>query len=70
MWMRQFTIRTRMIGVVGIVLGLLACVGAVAFAGMVRIQNFGERFVDHTFAVSVRVSHVREALGNVREAEQ
>jgi len=30
-WMRQFTIRTRMIGVVGIVLGLLACVGAVAF---------------------------------------
>jgi hypothetical protein len=58
-WMRQFTIRIRMIGVVGVVLGLLACVGAVALAGMVRIQNFSDRFIDRTFAVSVKVSHVR-----------
>ncbi|HSC01341.1 MAG TPA: hypothetical protein VLE45_15585, partial [Burkholderiaceae bacterium] len=69
-WMRQFTIRARMTGIVGVVLGLLASVGAAAVAGMVRIQDSTDRFIDGTFAVSVKASHLREALGRVRRAEQ
>jgi methyl-accepting chemotaxis protein len=69
-WIRQFSIRTRMICAVGVVLALLGGVGAVAVAGMVRIQDSSDQFIDTTFAASVKVSHVRDALGGVRKAEQ
>jgi methyl-accepting chemotaxis protein len=68
--MRLFTIRTRMIGAIGVVLGLLLTVGALALAGMQRMDSGSDRFIDTVFAASVRVSQVRDALGGVRRAEK
>ena len=69
-WMRQFTIRTRMLGAIGVVVLLLSLVGALALAGMQRMQSASDRFIDTAFSASLRVSQVREALAGVRRAEQ
>ena len=70
LWMRRFTIRVRMFGAIGLVLGLLAGVGGLALAGMLQIQASSERFIDSAFAASVKLSHLREAVSEMRRAEQ
>jgi methyl-accepting chemotaxis protein len=70
LWMRRFTIRVRMFGAIGVVLGLLAVVGGLALAGMFQIQASSERFIDSAFAASVKLSQMREAVSDIRRAEQ
>jgi len=70
LWMRRFTIRVRMFGAIGVVLGLLAGVGGLALGGMLQIQASSERFIDSAFAASVKMSQLREAVSDVRRAEQ
>jgi methyl-accepting chemotaxis protein len=68
--MRQFTIRTRMIGAIGVVLCLFCTLGLLALAGMHRMRSGTDHFIDTVFSASMRVSQVRDALGSVRAAEK
>jgi methyl-accepting chemotaxis protein len=68
-WMRHFTIRLRMFGAIGIVLGLLALVGSLALAGMLRIHSSSEQFIDTVFKSSVMLAQTREGVSAIRRAE-
>ena len=48
--MRQFTIRLRMLGANGVVLGLLGLLGGAGMLGMFRIHHMSQDFMDHPFA--------------------
>ena len=68
--MRQFSIRTRMIGAIVIVLSLLCLVGASGLWGMSKQEDLGQRFADQAFAQSMRVADLRVALGDVQRHEK
>ena len=67
---RQFSIRARMIGAIGVVLALLALVGGAGIAGMLRIQQQSEAFASQTFAQSEDLSQLRAQMGNLRRFEK
>ncbi len=56
--MRRFTIRARMIGAIGIVLGLLGIVGGAGIFGLMRVQALGDQFTAVTFADSHQLAEL------------
>ncbi len=60
--MRQFSIRTRMVGAIAIVLVLLGMVGSAGLWGMWRLHQSSEGFVQHTFAEMNALSRLKVAL--------
>ena len=48
--MRQFTIRLRMLGAIGVVLSLPGLLGGAGMLGMFRIHNMSQDFMGHPFA--------------------
>jgi methyl-accepting chemotaxis protein len=68
--LRRFSIRTRMLGAIATVLGLLALVGAAGLAGLSRLDAAGEHFIRSAFEDSSRMSALRMALGDVRRYEK
>jgi methyl-accepting chemotaxis protein len=68
--MRRFTIRTRMIGAIGIVLALLTVVGGAGLFGLTRVQTLGDRFAAVTFADSNQLAELRALLGQMRRHEK
>jgi len=68
--LRYFTIRTRMIGAILVVLALLLVVGGAGLAGMWRNQGLSDEFRHHSFAEVQELSHMRAALGQVRRHEK
>ena len=48
--MRQFTIRFRMLGAIGVVLGLLGLLGGAGMLGMFRIHDMRKDFMANSFA--------------------
>jgi len=68
--MRQFTIRTRMIGAIAIVLALLALVGGAGLTGLLRLQSLSTAFMASSFADSNSLASLRTALGEMRLAEK
>ncbi len=48
--LRQFTIRTRMLGAIVMVLMLLLGVGAAGLLGLSKVEQIGEKFVTQTHA--------------------
>ena len=48
--MRRFTIRLRMLGAIGVVLGLLSLLGGAGMLGMFRIHAMSEDFMARSFA--------------------
>ena len=68
--MRRFTIRARMIGAIGIVLGLLGIVGGAGIFGLMRVQALGDQFTAVTFADSHQLAELRSLLGSMRRHEK
>ena len=68
--MRQFSIRMRMIGAIGIVLSLLVLVGVSGLWGMQRMSGLGDRFMDHAFAETVTLSQLRLSLADMSRHEK
>ncbi|MEY2892745.1 MAG: hypothetical protein RJA98_2653 [Pseudomonadota bacterium] len=67
--MRQFTIRTRMIGAITVVLALLVLVGGAGTFGLVRLQSQNDSFVGNAFEAVRSLSGLKSSLGQTRRAE-
>jgi methyl-accepting chemotaxis protein len=68
--MRQFSIRTRMMGAIAIVLLLLGVVGSAGLWGMWRLHQSSEGFVEHTFAEMNALSRLKVALSDLGRHER
>ena len=68
--MRHFTIRTRMLGAIAIVLALLALVGGAGLTGLLRLQSLSTEFMTNSFVDSNTLAALRTALGDMRVAEK
>jgi len=68
--MRHYTIRTRMIGAIAIVLALLAVVGGAGLVGLLRMQAVTTEFMATSFVDSSTQAALRTALGEMRVAEK
>ena len=68
--MRAFTIRTRMIGAIGVVLALLALLGGAGMLGMLRIHDQSQAFVEQSHAAVALLGHLRGDLGHIRQQEK
>ena len=67
---RQFSIRTRMLAGVSVVLALLAGIGATGIAGMQRIQQQSQALALQTFAQSDALSRLQARVGDLRQHEK
>ncbi|QXZ08747.1 MCP four helix bundle domain-containing protein [Comamonas sp. Y33R10-2] len=68
--MRGFTIRTRMLGAIGVVMVLLGLLGGAGILGMSRIQDISQDFRDNAFAKSGHMAQLRIELGGMRLSEK
>ncbi len=68
--MRAFTIRTRMIGAIGVVMALLALLGGAGMLGMLRIHDQSQAFVEQSHAAVALLGHLRGDLGRIRQQEK
>ncbi|HEY1397079.1 methyl-accepting chemotaxis protein [Roseateles sp.] len=68
--MRQFSIRTRMIGAIGIVLALLMVVGSVGLFGMQSMRGQTQEFLEKSAARGQRVGSLHGAMGEIRRYEK
>jgi methyl-accepting chemotaxis protein len=68
--MRQFSIRTRMTGAIGVVLILLTLVGGAGWWGMERLHKLNEAFVDNAFQQTLGLSRLQVALGDMGRLEK
>ena len=69
-FMRQFSIRFRMIGAIGVVLLLLLMVGRAGLWGMQRLQALSHEFVEHSFQETVTLSKLRLAMADLSRYEK
>jgi methyl-accepting chemotaxis protein len=67
---RNFTIRTRMVGAIFMVLLLLGLLGGAGMLGMFRIHGMSQEFLNQSFAATTRMAQVRSDLAQVRRAEK
>ena len=68
--LRRFTIRTRMLGAIAMVLTLLAGVGGAGLWGLSQVSASNERFIASTYANTVVLAELRTAMGDVRRYEK
>ncbi|MDO9133585.1 MAG: methyl-accepting chemotaxis protein [Hydrogenophaga sp.] len=68
--MRQFSIRTRMMGAIGVVLVLLTMIGGAGLWGMNRLHDLSVEFVDHAFEETLTLSRLQVALGDMGRYEK
>ena len=68
--MRHFTIRTRMLGAIGVVMGLLALLGGSGLLGMYRITVLTEKFLIMSYSELQLLGQLRTELGAVRLYEK
>ncbi|GAB3503087.1 methyl-accepting chemotaxis protein [Curvibacter fontanus] len=68
--MRQFTIRLRMLGAIGVVMVLLLLVGGAGVFGMFRIHQLSAEVIDESLAVVDRVARLRFDMAQVRRYEK
>jgi len=67
---RQFSIRTRMIGAIAMVLGLLLVVGAVGLMGMNALRTQTKQFAEMSVAEANNVTRLVSAIGDLRRFEK
>ncbi|MCW5654778.1 methyl-accepting chemotaxis protein [Hydrogenophaga sp.] len=68
--MRQFSIRTRMLGAIGVVLALFVLVGGAGLWGMAQLNTLSGKFVDNAFQESLVLSRLQTALGDMGRFEK
>ena len=68
--MRGFTIRTRMLGAIGVVLVLLALIGGAGVAGMLRVQSANAEFAANSVQEAAALGELRSAIGDLRRYEK
>ena len=68
--MRQFSIRTRMLGAIGVVLTLLAVIGSAGLWGLSRMHASNVEFFEHAYAESVTLSNLQKAVGDMGRFER
>ncbi|MDH1475268.1 methyl-accepting chemotaxis protein [Comamonas thiooxydans] len=68
--MRGFTIRTRMLGAIGVVMVLLGLLGGAGMLGMFRIQDMSQEFLSNAFVKSGHMAQLRTELGGIRSSEK
>ena len=68
--LRRFTIRTRMIGAVGMVLGIFALVGLAAVAAGSKIGELNRSFMAHSVHEMQSAASIRQHLAAMRLAEK
>ena len=67
---RRFTIRTRMLGAIAMVVALLAMVGGAGLWGIARVTDGSAAFISDTHGEVVLLSDMGKALGDVRRYEK
>ena len=68
--LRRFTIRTRMLGAIAMVIALLVGVGGAGLWGLGRVSASNERFITRTHADTVVLAELRTAMGDLRRYEK
>ncbi|WP_280191868.1 methyl-accepting chemotaxis protein [Delftia sp. PS-11] len=68
--MRMFTIRTRMLGAIAMVLVLLGLLGGAGMLGMFRIHDMSQQFMHSSYARMGYMVELRAELGAVRAHEK
>jgi methyl-accepting chemotaxis protein len=68
--LRHFTIRTRMVGAIGIVLVLLAAVGAGGLYSQQRLVDANTELADHVVTELSMLGELRSAMGDLRRFEK
>ncbi|CAB5722774.1 Ribose and galactose chemoreceptor protein [Delftia tsuruhatensis] len=68
--MRAFTIRTRMLGAIAMVLVLLGLLGGAGMLGMFRIHGMSQQFMHSSYAKMGYMVEMRTELGAVRAHEK
>jgi len=68
--LRRFSIRTRMIGAIGMVLALLLMLGGTGLLGIRQVDAIGAGFVAGTHADTLTLARLRTAIGDVRRFEK
>ena len=68
--MRGFTIRTRMLGAIAVVMVLLGLLGGAGMLGMFRIQQMSQDFLNDAYAKAGYMAHLRTELGGIRISEK
>jgi methyl-accepting chemotaxis protein len=68
--LRRFTIRTRMIGAVAIVLALLTLVGGGGLYAQQRIEHANVELADHVLSELDTLGQLRSAMGDLRRFEK
>ncbi|MCA3239346.1 MAG: methyl-accepting chemotaxis protein [Curvibacter sp.] len=69
-FMRQFTVRVRMMGAIAVVLALLALIAGAGMLGMFRIHQLSGEVIDRSMAVVDRVAQLRLDMSQVRRHEK
>jgi methyl-accepting chemotaxis protein len=68
--LRNFSIRTRMLGAIGMVLGLVLLLGAAGWLSIRQVDALGAEFITRTHGDTVTLATLRTAIGNVRRFEK
>ena len=68
--MRNFTIRTRMIGSILGMFVVLAVLGATGLYGLMKVQSLGTEFTAHTTEATAQVSQLRVSLNDMQRYHQ
>jgi methyl-accepting chemotaxis protein len=68
--MRRFTVRTRMLGAVGMVLGLFVLVGGAALLAGTHIRQLNQEFMNHSVHELDSVGRIEVALSALRLSEK
>jgi methyl-accepting chemotaxis protein len=68
--MRNFTIRTRMLGAIAMVLGMFALVGAAGLLGGLKLKALNTEMIHHSLGELRLISEMRTNLGAVRMHEK
>lgn len=69
-FLRAFTIRTRMLGAIAMVVGLLVVVAGGGLYELAQLERNTQQFIAHTHHDAVALGDLRGALGNVRRFEK
>ncbi len=69
-FMRQFTVRQRMIGAIAVVLALLGAVGGAGLWGMWRLSHVATEFTERAYQETLALSQLKASMGAMTRHEK